>query len=239
MILWFFISKLFGRKLMARNRIFMIKIIYDGKDLKEIEKEIFQSFDFVYKIFSLEISDIVVHVYDTRAEFNKELKRETENWFVACAFSNGDVYILSPIAIEKESNHQKEEFSQILKHEFTHSFVANLAKGNCVPRWLNEGLASYVAKQHQKKEKLINLENNFCENLSTPEDWNKRVKNKAYSISAFFVRFLIEKYSFEKINKLISSVDKEYDYQKFRDIFSSVYGENLEEIEKSFISANC
>lgn len=217
----------------------MIKIIYNGEDLKEVEKEIFQSFDFVYKFFSLEISDITVHVYNSRAEFDEELKRETENWFVACAFSNGDVDILSPISIEKESNHQKEEFSQILKHEFTHSFVANLSQGNYVPRWLNEGLAAYVAKQHQQKEKLIHLENNFCENLSTPEDWNKRVKNKAYSISAFFVRFLIDKYSFEKTKELISSLDKKYDYQKFKNTFSSIYGEDLEKIEKLFISANC
>jgi hypothetical protein len=213
----------------------MLKVKYSGNDFKKIEKEVLRAFDFVYKYFLIKIPNITVNVYTTRSEFDKHLKTPTADWFVANASNNNEIDILSPLAMERESSHKKDEFLPILKHEFTHLFVRRVANGGAIPRWLNEGLSAYIAKQHQQKEKTIYIENNFCKKLSTPKDWDKNVKYSAYTIAALFVSFLIKKYSLLKIKKLLSSLDKNYYYQNFEKLFFKVYKINLNDVEKEFI----
>lgn len=214
----------------------MLKIIYTGKNLEEIKKKVYDTFDFSCEFFKLEISDVVVRVYETRAEFNKQLGMETADWLVANASDDGEIDILSPLAMEKESSHDKSEFLQILKHEFTHLFINGLTKGKSVPKWLNEGLAAYVAKQHQNDKGSIYLEENFCQKLSTPLGWDSNVNYGAYTISALFVNFLITKYSFDKIKELLSSLDKAYFHPKFKSIFFAVYQKELDDVEQLFVS---
>ncbi len=214
----------------------MLKIIYSGDNLAEIEKEVFAAFDFLCDFFKLEISDVVVHVYKTRAEFDKQLGMETASWLVANASNNGEIDILSPSAMEKESSHEKSEFPQILKHEFTHLFVDGLTKGKSVPKWLNEGLAAYIAKQHQNYKGSLYFEENFCQKLSTPLGWDNNVNYGAYTISALFVNFLITRYSFNKVKELLASLDKSYRYPNFKKIFSAVYKKDLDDMEQLFVS---
>jgi len=214
----------------------MIKIIYSGENLKKIEKDIFIAFDFVHNFFKLEINNVIVRVYETRSEFNKKLGMETADWLVANASNDGEIDILSPLAMEKESSHNRSEFLQILKHEFTHLFVDNLTKGKSVPKWLNEGLATYIAKQHKNNKSVLYFEDNFCQKLSTPLDWDNNVNYNAYTIAALFVDFLIVKYSFNKIKELLVSLDKNYYYPNFKKIFFTVYQKELNEMEQLFIS---
>ncbi|PIZ99441.1 MAG: hypothetical protein COX77_01485 [Candidatus Komeilibacteria bacterium CG_4_10_14_0_2_um_filter_37_10] len=214
----------------------MIKVIYKGKYSNKIKKEVIKAFDFSYKFFLVETSNIVIHIYETRAEFDKQLNMKTADWLVANSSTGGKIDILSPLAMEKESSHNKNEFTQILKHEFVHLFIDKLAKGRTVPKWLNEGLAAYVANQHQRKIGSIFIEEEFCKRLSTPKEWNENVDYNAYSIAALFVRFLINKYTFNKIKKLITSLDKSYYYPNFKKIFFSVYKKELYNVEQLFIS---
>ena len=215
----------------------MIKIVYDGKKSKINEKEIVKIFNNLKKIFSIDISVINIHIFDTRAEFSKEIKRETPEWLVANASNYNLINILSPFAFEKESSHHKNEFIQVLKHEITHLFVHKLSKGNALPKWLNEGIASYFAKQHQKEREPIYVEEDFCKKLGTPKGWNDNVNYGAYSIASLFVVFLIKKYSFNKIIELISSIDKNYDYRGFKDVFFKVYKKEIKEVELLFVDS--
>ena len=148
---------------------------------------------------------------------------------------NNEIDILSPTAMQNESSHSKNEFLPILKHEFTHLFIDNLAKGRSIPMWLNEGFAAYIAKQYQKKVEPVYLEDNFCKKLDTQRGWNENVNFGAYTISALFVNFLIRKYSLAKIKQLISSLDKHYYYDNFENIFFKVYKKTLKDTEKEFI----
>ncbi|HPT08351.1 MAG TPA: basic secretory protein-like protein [bacterium] len=214
----------------------MLKIIYTGDNLEQIEKEVFTAFDFSYKFFKLEIPDVIVRVYKTRDEFNKQLGMETADWLVANTSGNSEIDILSPLSMEKESSHNKSEFLQILKHEFTHLFVNSLANGKSVPKWLNEGLAAYVAKQHQNENSPVYFEENFCQKLSTPADWDNNVNYGAYTVAALFVKFLVDKYSIVKINQLLRSLNNAYYYPDFKNIFFSVYGKELDQMEKLFIN---
>lgn len=216
----------------------MIKIIYKEKNKEKIEKDILNAFDFVYKKFLIKTSNTTVRVYDKRIDFDNQLGWNTPSWLVAMASNNGNLIdILSPLALKNESSHEAKEFVLILKHEFTHIFFVYLSNGSTRPMWLNEGLANYIAKKHRHDKKII-VKPKFCKTLSTSKDWDKRVKDGAYTISAKFVYFLIKKYSFKKIKELINSLDKEYNYTSFRKIFLKVYNKDVEYIEELFIKEN-
>lgn len=213
----------------------MIKIIYQGPDSKKIKADVLKAHDFVAEIFLIKTSKIIVRVHTNRIDFNKILKRATPQWLIANASNDGQIDILSPIVLKNDSSHEAKEFLPILKHEFTHLFVDSLVKGKVVPKWLDEGLAGYLAKQHRHDQKPQALEANFCNKLATPSGWQQRINRGAYSISALFVYFLIKKYSFKKIIKLLTSLNKKYDYPGFKKIFFEVYQKDLSEVEKLFI----
>lgn len=216
----------------------MIKIIYKGTDKIKTEKDVLNAFDFVYKKFLIKTSNVTVRVYDKRIDFDNRLGWNTPSWLVAMASNSGEVIdILSPLALKNESSHEAKEFISILKHEFTHIFFVHLSNGSNRPMWLNEGLANYIAKKHRHDKKII-IKPRFCKTISTSRDWDKRVNQGAYAISALFVYFLIKKYSFKKIKELISALSKEYNYSSFNKIFLKVYNKKLEEVEEIFIKEN-
>jgi hypothetical protein len=129
---------------------------------------------------------------------------------------------LSPLAIKNESSHNENEFSSILKLEFTHLFVDHLVKGRAVLLWLNEETAQYIAKQYKSISNIRDIEDNFCKKMSTEAGWYKRIDYFAYPISALFVYFLVERYYFKKIKELLLLLDKKYNYPCFKKIFLNV-----------------
>lgn len=215
----------------------MIKVIYTGKDFKNLEKEVLKAFKFVSKYFLTEIPNITVRIYGTRSGFDKYMRTKTASWLVANASDNNEIAILSPKAMEKESSHRKNEFLPILKHEFTHILIDKIAVKKTVPKWLEEGLAQYIAKQYKNTSYPKEVEDNFCKKLGTTNGWQKRIDSYAYQISALFVCFLIKEYSFKKIKELLFLLEKEYKYPRFKKIFFKVYATDLSEVEKIFIKS--
>ncbi len=212
----------------------MLKIIYAGPDSVKAKKDVLEAFDYLHDLFAIKVFNVVVRIYENRAEFDRHLKRRTADWLVANASDDGEIDILSPLAMERESSHDKNEFLPILKHEFAHLFVNRQTGGSAVPMWLNEGIASYVAKQHQNEKQSLYIEENFCKKLSSSKSWNNHVNYSAYTIAALFVNFLIKKYSFLKIKELLTSLNKNYYYPSFKEIFFKVYGKDLNEMEILF-----
>lgn len=213
----------------------MIKVIYSGKDLEKIKKDILKISAFLYNLFLIKTPHIIVRIHHNRADFNKQLKTKTADWCIANASYNNEIDILSPSAMEKESSHSKNEFLPVLKHEFTHLFINRLVDEEALPRWLDEGLAQYMAGQHKSQKSFKNIEVNFCKKLSTPNSWYKRVDRSAYPTAALFVYFLIRKYSFKKIKELLYLLDKKYSYPVFKKIFFKVYKKDLSEMERLFV----
>jgi len=213
----------------------MLEIIYKGKDLIKIKQEALKIFDSLENLFMVEVSSAIVEIYNNRASFNKQLKRETPDWLVANASWDGRIDILSPSAMKNESCHNETEFFQILRHELTHLFVFTLAQKSSVPFWLNEGLAAYTAGQHQDEKKPLYIEENFCEKLGTKKGWDENVNYSAYVIASLFISFLVERYSFEKIRELLKALDKNYYYPNFKKIFFNIYKQDLSDLEALFV----
>lgn len=211
----------------------MFKINYKGSDYDKIEKKVSVAVDCVSKFFEVKNYSIVVNIINSREEFDKIYGEKTANWIVGNS-DNNVVNIFSPAAMGKQGNHKSTEFQPILIHELTHSFLNKVTVGKFIPVWLNEGLAAYVSKQHQDSEKIYYIDDDFCRQLGTYNGWDKNVKYGAYKLAALFVNFLISKYSFESIKKLLNSLDKVYYYKNFQKIIFNVYGKTINELEDEF-----
>lgn len=84
-------------------------------------------------------------IFYSRKAINTYWKRKTASWL--CGWTkNGQIHILHPSVFTKESSHSLSEYQKVLRHEYSHLFYNRLTNAR-YPRWLNEGLACYVAGQ--------------------------------------------------------------------------------------------
>ncbi|NUQ57744.1 MAG: hypothetical protein HUT38_04665 [Candidatus Paceibacter sp.] len=208
---------------------------YKNKDRNELEDLITEAYKDVSAQFQSELDDLCVRVHNNKKDFNKQIGRETESWHVASA-TKGEVDIMHFDAFEKETSHKKEDFLPILKHEITHLFIEKITRDKAVPKWLSEGLSSYVSKQYKNIKHPVYVEENFCEKLGTPAGWDKHSNYYAYNTAALFVGFLAEKYSLNKLIELLSNINKNYFYPDFIKKFETVFGKTLNETEKIFVN---
>ena len=213
-----------------------IKFIYKGEDFDYLKNDVASAYKEIGGDVQNAPKNITVRVHKTKKDFNKQLGRNTQDWEIANASYDNEIDILHPAAFEKESSHRKEEFLPVLKHEMIHLFTDGLAKKSAVPKWLNEGFSSFVSGQYKNiKKQRIYIEQNFCEKLGTPKEWNEHSNYNAYQISALFIQFLIENNSLDKLKQLISSLDKNYYYPNFKKIFQEIFNKDIEDAEKEFV----
>lgn len=213
-----------------------IKFIYKGKDFNDLENNVLFTYREISGYFQDAPKNITIRIHKTKKDFDKQIGRNTRDWEIANASHDNEIDILHPAAFEKESSHKKEDFLPVLKHEIVHLFVDKLAKKAAIPKWLDEGFSSFVSGQYKNIKKQKNyIEQNFCEKLGTPKEWNEYSSYNAYQISALFVKYLIEDNSIDKLKQLISSLDKNYYYPNFQKIFQKIFNKDIDDAEKEFI----
>ena len=177
-----------------------------------------------------------MRAHKNRKEFDKKINRKTKLWEVANVI-NGEINIIHINSFAKESSHKADEFFPILKHEIAHLFIDKKTNDKAVPKWLDEGLASYVSEKYKDIKHFIQIEEDFCEKLGTPKGWDEHSDYCAYDTASLFVTFLAEKYTLDKITELISKLDKNYYYPVFETIFKNIFDKSLKDLEKEFVNA--
>ena len=120
----------------------------------------------------------------------------------------GKIIIASPLNPPPGS-----KFDNVLNtaiHEFVHIIVNKINAST--PRWLNEGIASYEAKDNDEnwiKETIKNgLLNNILptfKDLDTDEDFETFFKRDGYQYSYTIVESIIENFGYDKLYSLIKS----------------------------------
>lgn len=166
----------------------------------------------------------ITFVYD-RTQMNTILHRETEGWEVGYAYNHREqvnqIVIFSPEIFEIVSTHTKENFTFVLAHELAHIFTNN-SLGFFYPIWLYEGLAGYVSKQYTKIKDLKKFSDFSL--LHDKENWNKNVN---YPQAYQFTKYLMDKFTEEKMFKffkLISqTLDRYNSYQSFENTFEEFF----------------
>jgi hypothetical protein len=179
--------------------------------IKDIKKEFDVFFDF-------KIKDPSLYFVASRKDFDLIVGRKTENWLVAIVRANS-IYILDRKIFAKESNHKKEEFWLALKHEYSHIYYSQIIKSH-YPIWLNEGLAS-----HLSGKKIIVKEKDQKQLLNVFGYYKKSGKD-VYTVSQYWVEFLLKEYGHEKLIQLIKSLDikAELSSSYFNQQFYKIYG---------------
>ncbi|MEW8955492.1 hypothetical protein [Clostridium sp.] len=125
--------------------------------------------------------------------------------------SKGKIVIASPLNPPPGSN-----FDNVLNtavHEFVHIIVNKI--NDYTPRWLNEGIACYEAKDNDEnwiretvKDGLVNNMIPTFKDLDTGEDFETFFKGNGYQYSYTIVEFIIEEFGYEKLYNLIKSPNK-------------------------------
>ena len=211
-----------------------LQLNYKGKDFNKTKELVIKAYNDISFRFKDKLEKMAVCVHKNRKEFDKKLNRKTKLWEVANVI-NGEINIIHINSFAKESFHKADEFFPILKHEIAHLFIDKKTDDKAVPKWLDEGLASYVSEKCKDIKHSIQIEEGFCEKLGTPKGWDEHSDYCAYDTASLFVSFLAKKFTLDKIAELISKLDKNYYYPNFEIIFKSVFGETLKDLEKEFV----
>lgn len=159
-----------------------------------------------------------IFIVSDRKTINKLKGYKTEDWVVGWADLSDNVFVLDKENYEKESchNYSDEEYKALIKHELAHLFVKNFCKkGNIKPRWIDEGIATYLSGQNKFK-KSIKKFNVFLK-------YYKTGGKGIYTESGFAINVLIEKHGKSKILGLLSELKNITSKEEFENKFKEIY----------------
>lgn len=141
--------------------------------------------------------------------------------YIALGFTNAPNWIRGGLGIDKIviasplNPPPGSEFYNVLNtavHEFVHMIVNKI--NNNTPRWLNEGIACYEAKDNNDKWIIETVKNGLINNtiptfkdLDTGEDFEKFFKLNGYQYSYTIVEFIIKLFGYNKLINLIKHPD--------------------------------
>ena len=164
--------------------------------------------------FGVEVVIPNIILLKNRSEIDQAFGAKTEAWLVGWAREN-TIFILHPDFFTQESSHTNPDyFWKVLKHEYCHLFFIG-ATGTNLPKWLNEGLACYLAEQVKSApspEEALDIVSYFQKNDS-----------RIYSIGYFWVSHLISRFGQEKVQELIKRLHPDMDEQQFAQIFFATF----------------
>ena len=176
---------------------------------------------------------IRVYIAASRKEFRK-LQPEgskTPSWAAALAYPGLNLIILnSPRAIKGLS----QDILFTFKHELTHILASKAFGGKRVPRWLNEGLAMYEAREWRlNRLSLITwavLTRSLIPLKELIDDFplDPKQAELAYSQSFYLVSYLLTKKDKAAFHQFIKEYSKGRD---LRYVLKQVYGLDLAELE--------
>lgn len=172
---------------------------------------------------------ITILIFPTRKEF-EIANRGIQEWAVgqACIGRENIIIIQSP------RSNLKITLEKIIRHELTHIVLGMVFKKGYIPRWLNEGLAMYEAKEWQLVNNMKIAEAYLTKkllplshlNFTFPK--NEHQAQLAYAQSFDLLLFIMNKYGKEKIIRLIKELSHETNINLS---FKKSLGVNLFELE--------
>lgn len=216
-----------------------IAFVYYSPKEKRIEKivhDLSDGYQRIFQFFGFSIPSFKLVLLYARKEMDELRQEETPSWLVGQA-NKDTICLFSPSVFEKESPHKRREFKKVLFHEMTHLFIRQI-HSSCEPRWLEEGLAYFVAGQRGKEQFdscfFLNQELPFL--VDVEKRWQKALPHGAYTISFLLVEFLIKRFGKEKIIKFLSSLQGKYSRKKLCQNFGQIYGHEITEIAEEFLN---
>ena len=179
--------------------------------LLEVKEKAIQDYN---EFFGITLQrEFKIYMIHYREEMDIIQETKTEDWVVGHTRDYGTkIFIFDPEYYEKETGKKQKYFKKLLKHEIVHVYIREIVNGKC-PRWLNEGLAYYLANQQISDKPLEEIVNCI--------DSHETFVVEHYRPSGRLVTMLIEKYGKEKIINLLKSSKNP---KEFFSAFQNIYG---------------
>jgi len=206
--------------------------VYIGKGYKLNLRKETQHFIIHYSEFDErcidKVSDVLENGYIRIANnFNQKLEEKLiievhpdhDQLHIALGFPNAPDWVrgglgVGKIAIASPLNPPPgSEFYNVVNtavHEFVHIIVNKINENT--PRWLNEGIACYEAKDNNENWIIKTVENGLVnkilptfKELDTGEDFETFFKRNGYQYSYTIVESIINLFGYDKLNNLIKS----------------------------------
>lgn len=185
------------------------------KNIKKANKFLSKAGKELSAFFGVDIHKPGIFFLNSRKEIDKSLGRKTEEWLTGWTKGNA-IFVLTPQNYLKESSHKSiNHFWQVLKHEYCHLYFGQIAGVN-YPKWLNEGLACYLAGQIKKEPTLKEAMKVF--KYFRKSDW------QVYNVGYFWVNLLVQKFGKNKMLRLMKNLKPHITEKEFAAIFRRIYG---------------
>ena len=147
----------------------------------------------------------------------------TDDWVVGTS-TQGTIRIVSPINSGK-SNRTYDDILKVVVHEFTHITTSKIRDSQCSV--LEEGIAQYEAGQTDNEN--VSLKDKLPNSIEEMFSWNNiNNSDKTYSIGISFVKFIIEKYGYDRFIEIYKK-----DYQK------DGFDDGIREVYQSWVTSIC
>lgn len=182
--------------------------------LLEIKEKTIQDYNEFFKI-TLQ-KEFKIYMIHYREEMDILQGKKTEDWLKGCTQDYGTKIFLYDYNYYYKETGKNFHAKELLKHEIAHVYVAEIRNRGFVPRWLNEGLAYYLANQQ--------ISNGPIKEIVNCIDSHETFIVEHYKSSGKLVILLINKYGKEKIINLLKSSTNP---NEFFSAFKKVYGFEL------------
>lgn len=154
---------------------------------------------------------LIVEIYTDLNQLHIALGFPDAPDWVRGGLGNGKIVIASPLNPPPGSG-----FDNVVKtavHEFVHIIIKKINSN--IPRWLDEGIASYEAKDNNEMW-IANtikrgLENNTIptfDDLDTGEDFQAFFRKDGYQYSYTIIETIVNVFGYDKLYSLINSPEK-------------------------------
>lgn len=208
------------------------------------EKELDDYQEKLNVLFDLTLSKIGIRLASNRVEYDEILGRKTASWQIGNSMQKKNynsvdksILILDPQVWPQEApEHKPDEFLSLAKHEITHLYTDELASGKELPVWLMEGLSGYLSGQYKRMGLGKKITKDFCHKFDTFPHWKENLNFGAYPISFNFVEFMVSKFGFAQIKKLILQAPKKYSYEEWDKLVKTIFNKNLSDLETEFLN---
>ena len=174
-----------------------------------------------------------VKICSDRAELNLALGIGDAPEWIRGGIAAGKTVIASPLNPPPGSNY--EQVINTVVHEFTHVLIKEINPH--IPRWLDEGIASYEGKDNHEawirntvSEGLKNNRVPALADLDTGADFQEFFRRDGYQYSYTVVEYVTARYGYGKLMELVRRPEKlEETFQMTEEEFYRSWAAYLEE----------
>jgi len=212
-------------KLQFENENFTFHSLDKDKEcIEDMAKVLDESFDTITSNLGVTLKEKTkIVIYPNIKSFHNNIGTQNAgDWLVGTAWRN-EIYIVSPL--NPGTEHTYDTLMKAAVHEFVHVVQYNIYQYNYPYRWMNDGLATYLADQVPSSTVMKTMIDGG--QIPTLSDTNKNfLEVEGYAFSYTVVEYLVKEYGYETIVEMIKS---------YKNI-ETILGKSLDEFEKDWIN---